>query len=158
MAEGLFVDFHPKLGRPPAYTPEELLVKFSEYIEDRREHPIVEKETVKRKFKTTTNTEEKEKAFSHPLSIGDFCIYLGRCRNWWNELSDEYLGVKSYIRDYVETYQIKGATVGLFHPNIVARTLGLADKKEISAGEGLTIVVNSVEEKKAIDNMGELDV
>lgn len=157
MDEGLFVEFHPKLGRPPVYTPEELLIKFAEYIEDRKQHPIVETEKVRRKFKSTTNSEEKEKAHAHPLSIGDFCIYLGRCRNWWNELSEDFVGVKGYIRDYVETYQLKGATVGIFHPNIVARALGLADKKEIS-GEGITIVVNSPEEKEKIEGMKDMEV
>ena len=51
------------------------------------------------------------------------------------------------------------ATAGVFNANIVSRLLGLADKKAVeAAGEGITIVVKSEEEKDKLQNINELGV
>lgn len=92
------------------------------------------------------------------LSVADFCIYLGCSRNWWNELPDDFLGVKEYISTYIDNFQMKGAAVGVFNANIVSRLLGLADKKQVSAGEGVTIIVKDNEQKEKLENMGSLGV
>lgn len=159
MSDGLFVPFKAKLGRPPKYTPEELLKQFEKYIADREQRPIlVTKETSGFAGKTDTASTTTE-AHRQLLSIWDFCVFLGTSRDWWNKLGEEFLGVKEYIRTYIETYQLKGATAGIFNANIVARLLGLADKKEIQAtGDNMTIVVKSEEEKKKIEGIAELGV
>lgn len=159
MSDGLFVPFKAKLGRPPKYTPRELLDKFQEYIADRQGRPIIiTKETSGNNGNYDTSSVTNE---PHPqlLSIADFCVFLGTSRNWWNELTDDFLGVKDYIRTYIENFQLKGATAGIFNANIVARLLGLADKKEIQAtGDNMTIVVKSEEEKKKIEGIAELGI
>ena len=157
--DGLFVEFHPqKRGRPRKFKPAELLDEFQNYIQDRMSNPIVEKEEEIGVVGKNSSAKTKEKSHPQLLSVADFCVYLGCSRNWWNELPDEYLGVKSHISTYIDNFQLKGASIGVFNANIVSRLLGLKDKTELTGGDGLTIVVKSQEEKDKLDNMGGLSI
>lgn len=146
--DGLFVEFRPqKMGRPRKYKPAELLEEFQKYIQERMSNPIIE--TEKESGFSGQNGSAKTKEKSHPqlLSVGDFCVFLGCSRNWWNELPDDFLGVKAHISTYIENFQLKGASIGLFNANIVARLLGLRDKTELSCG-GITLRVETDRETK----------
>ena len=157
--DGLFVEFHPqKRGRPRKFKPAELLDEFQNYIQDRMSNPIVETEEEIGVVGKNSSAKTKEKSHPQLLSVADFCVYLGCSRNWWNELPDEYLGVKSHISTYIDNFQLKGASIGVFNANIVSRLLGLKEKTELTGGDGLTIVVKSQEEKDKLDNMGELSI
>ena len=157
--DGLFVEFHPqKRGRPRKFKPADLLDEFQNYIQDRMSNPIVEKEEEIGVVGKNPSAKTKEKSHPQLLSIADFCVSLGCSRNWWNELPDEYLGVKSHISTYIDNFQLKGASIGVFNANIVSRLLGLKDKTELTGGDGLTIVVKSQEEKDKLDNMGGLSI
>ena len=158
MSDGLFVPFNAKFGRPPKYTPRELLTKFQEYIEDREGRPII----VKKETSGFSGSNDTGSTTTEPipqlLSITDFCVHLGTSLRWWGELPEDFSVVKDYIRAYIETYQLKGASAGIFNANIVARLLGLADKREVSAGDGIQIVVNSKAEKEKIEKIGDLGI
>lgn len=155
----LFVPFNPKGGRPRKFAyPSQLLTEFDKYVKDREQRAIQFSESENGVVGESLIKKEKVKIKHHPLSIVDFCIYLGCSRAWWNALPDEFLGVKNYISDYIFSYQLKGAEIGEFNANIVARELGLADKKEVSAGEGVTIIVKDNEQKDKLENMGNLGV
>ena len=157
--DGLFVEFHPqKRGRPRKFKPAELLDEFQNYIQDRMSNPIVETEEETGVVGKNSSAKTKEKSHPQLLSVADFCVYLGCSRNWWNELPDEYLGVKSHISTYIDNFQLKGASIGVFNANIVSRLLGLKEKTELTGGDGLTIVVKSQEEKDKLDNMGGLSI
>lgn len=157
MDNGLFVPFKPKLGRPPKYTPEELLKKFQAYLRDRKARTIEEEA---KEFGSTGNTDiDKTSMRRHcqPISIGDFCVFLGCCRNWWNELADDYLGVKEYIRTYIEEFQLKGATIGVFNPNIVARRLGLVEKTQTTTESTQHIIVENAEQKAKLQDIANIE-
>ena len=157
--ENLFVPFKPQMGRPRKYTPKQLLAKFEEYIEDRLHRPIIEKETEFARH--DEHRSEKESKVSHPqlLSIGDFCIFLGTYRAWWNQLPEDFSIVKHHIATYIEQYQVKGASIGVFNANIISRLLGLTDKKDITSnGETIQAIVQSQEQKEKLDNIKELDI
>lgn len=157
--DALFVEFHPqKRGKPRKYKPAELLNEFQKYIQDRMSNPIVEKEEEAGSVGEHTSNKTKKKSHPQLLSVADFCVFLGCSRNWWNELPDEYLGVKSHISTYIDNFQLKGASIGVFNGNIVSRLLGLKEKTELTGGDGLTIVVKSQEEKDKLDNMGGLSI
>ncbi len=157
--DGLFVEFHPqRRGKPRKYKPAELLDKFQNYIQDRMSNPIVEKEEEAGSVGEHSSNKTKKKSHPQLLSVADFCVYLGCSRNWWNELPDEYLGVKSHISTYIDNFQLKGASIGVFNANIVSRLLGLKDKTELTGGDGLTIVVKSQDEKNKLDKMGDLSI
>lgn len=154
----LFVPFNAKVGRPRKFAnPQALLKAFHDYLEDRKSRPLVSKESEYGDVGESSISKTREKMKNHPLSIVDFCVYLGCSRNWWNELPSEFLGVKNRISDYIFSYQLKGAETGEFNANIVARELGLADKKEIT-GESINIIVNSPEEREKIEGMKDLQI
>ena len=144
--DGLFVEFHPqKRGRPRKFKPIELLEEFKNYIQDRMSNPIIEKEEENGKTGIHPNCKTKEKKHPQLLSVADFCVFLGCSRNWWNELPDEFLGVKAHISTYIDNFQLKGASIGVFNANIVSRLLGLKDKTEFSGG-GIILRVETDQE------------
>ena len=148
--DGLFVEFHPqtqKRGRPRKFKPSALLDEFQNYIQDRMSNPIVEKEEESGYAGQNSSAKTKEKSHPQLLSVADFCVFLGCSRNWWNELPDEFLGVKSHISTYIDNFQLKGASIGVFNANIVSRLLGLKDKTELSGG-GIILKVETDEETK----------
>ena len=146
--KALFVEFHPqKRGRPRKFKPIELLDEFEKYILDRMSHPIVEAESETNRNDTHRGAKLKEKEHPQMLSIADFCVYLGCSRNWWNELPEEFLGVKSHISTYIDNFQLKGAAIGVFNANIVSRLRGRKDKTEFSGG-GITLRIETDKETK----------
>ena len=148
--DGLFVEFHPqKRGRPRKYKPADLLDEFQNYIQDRMSNPIVEKEEESGYAGQNSSAKTKEKSHPQLLSVADFCVFLGCSRNWWNELPDEFLGVKSHISTYIDNFQLKGASIGVFNANIVSRLLGLKDKTELSGG-GIVLRVETDQETKEL--------
>ena len=149
--DGLFVEFHPqKRGRPRKFKPADLLDEFQNYIQDRMSNPIVEKEEESGYAGKNSSAKTKEKSHPQLLSVADFCVFLGCSRNWWNELPDEFLGVKSHISTYIDNFQLKGASIGVFNANIVSRLLGLKDKTELSGGSIILRVETDEETKDAI--------
>lgn len=148
--DGLFVEFHPqKRGRPRKFKPADLLDEFQKYIQDRMSNPIVEKEEESGYAGQNSSAKTKEKEHPQLLSVADFCVFLGCSRNWWNELPDEYLGVKAHISTYIDNFQLKGASIGVFNANIVSRLLGLKDKTEFSGG-GIILRVETDQETKEL--------
>lgn len=155
----LFVPFNAKGGRPRKFAyPTQMLKAFSDYLTDRMERSITFTESEVGEVGKSTINKDRTTIKHHPLSIADFCIYLGCSREWWAKLPDEFLQVKTYIADYIYTFQLKGAEVGEFNPNIVARELGLADKKQVDMGDNVTIVVKDAEQKEKLQNMASLGV
>lgn len=155
-----FVPLNAKVGRPRKFAnPNQLLKAFQEYLEDRKERSVKMAEFEDGLVGETIINKEKSRVKHHPLSIVDFCVFLGCSREWWKKLPDEFLPIKSIISDYIFAYQLKGAENGEFNANLVARQLGLADKKEVAAsGDGLTIVVNNQEQKEKLDKLNQLTI
>lgn len=152
-----FLEF--KLGRPLKYTPKQLMEEFAKYVQWCKEHPIVQRQ------RTDYANGFSDTTIEHPryVSIGGFHIWLGCTDSWWKNLDDgkygeDFLRVKGKIKKFCEQYQIEMAASGQMKENIISRLLGLADKKTVSAGEGVTIVVKSQEEKEKIENIGTLGV
>ena len=146
--DGLFVEFRPqKRGRPRKFKPSDLLDEFQNYIQDRMSNPIVETEEESGYAGQNSSAKTKEKSHPQLLSVADFCVFLGCSRNWWCELPDEFLGVKSHISTYIDNFQLKGASIGVFNANIVSRLLGLKDKTEFSGG-GITLRIETDEDTK----------
>ena len=147
---GLFVEFHPQIdkrGRPRKYKPVELLEEFEKYIQERMADPIIEKEEESGFSGQNGSAKTKEKAHPQLLSVADFCVFLGCSRSWWLNLPDDFLIVKEHISTYIDNFQLKGASIGVFNANIVSRLLGLKDKTELSGG-GITLRVETDRETK----------
>lgn len=153
-------------GRPLKFQPKKLLEKFEEYVEWCKEHPIVIEKSEAGKSGETAFNKTTENKVPRLVTIEGFFVYLGCSANWvwWSQLEkgtrgEEFSKVKAAIKGYCEQYQKEMASAGVFNANIVSRLLGLADKKAVeAAGEGITIVVRSEEEKDKLQNINELGV
>ena len=164
--EKTYPPFRYTLGRPLKYQPAELLEKFQEYVDWAKANPISVGHTEKNTSKDgCTYSKEWEELKPRLVSISGFLVHLGCVREWWDSLDredakrkDEFSRVKSFIRDYCQTYQKEMATNDIFNANIISRLLGLADKKEVKADLTPVIVVNNQDEKKKIEGIGNIGV
>jgi len=162
--ENIYPPFRYTLGRPLKYQPAELLEKFQEYVDWAKANPISVGHT-ERNYAKDGGIYGKELEERKPrlVSISGFLVHLGLERSWWDNLGtgkrgEEFLRVKSFIRDYCENFQKEMATNDIFNANIISRLLGLADKKEVKADLTPVIVVNNQDEKKKIEGIGEIGV
>lgn len=127
--------FRHKHGRSFAYTPELLwdeAVKYFDWISERvwnKKEAIKSGELAGTLVNIPTNM---------PMSIESFCLFSDiTCDTFRNYESNEgsykvFFEVTTRIRTIIESQQFEGATVGAYNPNIIARKLGLIDKKDVT--------------------------
>lgn len=78
-----------------------------------------------------------------PFTIGSLCIFLGISQDTWNTWRRERKDLSEVITrvdQIIYEQKFAGAAVGQYNHNIIARDLGLADKKD-HTGE---VTVNKV--------------
>jgi hypothetical protein len=51
-----------------------------------------------------------------------------------DELSKDFSRIITHIRQTINRNKLEGASVGIFNANIVARELGMIDKKDVTSG------------------------
>lgn len=142
-----------KHGRDAIFSnPNTLLEACYEYFEATSKRKWYKQEAVKGgNLAGTTMDIETET----PYSIKGLCIFLGVNSVWFNQFRDtetykgnkDFAKVITHVTEIIETQQFEGATVGAFNPNIIARTLGLADKSDITSG-GERIGINIISSEK----------
>lgn len=83
---------------------------------------------------------------ARPYSLSGLCLYLGCNSAYFRtfkaqmpEGEEDFNTVISRIEEVIYTQQFEGATVGAYNANIIARNLGLADKKEVEHSGGMEI-------------------
>lgn len=78
---------------------------------------------------------------ARPYTIHGLCLYLGCNTKYFNDFEDAlknrtdevskgFSEIVSRVRETIYTQKFEGAAVGAFNANIIARELGLVDKKE----------------------------
>lgn len=129
-------EFRDKHGRNFAYTPDLLwdeAVKYFEWISNRvwnKKDPIKSGDNAGTLIDVPTQT---------PMSIQSFCLFVDITPDTFrNYISNEgsykdFFEVTTRIRSIIESNQWEGATVGAYNPNIIARTLGLIDRSDITS-------------------------
>lgn len=132
-----------RLGRPPKFTPESLWAKFVEFYEKQAKDPI---NLVSAAKAGDHFGELVEVPTSRPLTIEGFTIHADIDITTWHEYANgnvgtveqkrKFTGVCSKIRSFVHEVNFAGASVGTFNHAIIARYLGLADKKELTGADG----------------------
>ena len=75
-----------------------------------------------------------------PFTLTGLCIFLGVNTKYFtefesnldlkNKVDKDFSEVITHVREIIATQQMEGAMVGTYNANIVARKLGLTDKKE----------------------------
>tara|TARA_R110000796_G_scaffold16271_1_gene50802 strand:+ start:24 stop:512 length:489 start_codon:yes stop_codon:yes gene_type:complete len=90
------------------------------------------------------------------MTIKGLCIFWGVNTFYLNdfvsnlnlekEQDRDFSQVVNTIKEIIETQKFEGASAGLLNPNIIARDLGLTDKKELSGSveNPLTLVVQEI--------------
>ena len=130
-------------GRPKAIeSPEQLWTYFKAYTEQAKKSPYLVHDFVGK----DANEVHKEK--ERPLSWIGFECYLyelgiisdlSNYEENTNGSYTEYLPIIRVCKKIIQKDQLEGATAGVYSQNIVARLLGLTDKKDLTTdGEKLT--------------------
>jgi hypothetical protein len=88
------------------------------------------------------------------MTIKGLCIYWGVNSKYLNDFVDSldetkkedkaFSEVIMTIKEIIETQKFEGASAGLLNPNIIARDLGLTDKKELTGADGGPIKTSNV--------------
>ena len=126
-----------KHGRDKLFsTPEDLLQSATDYFQWCDENPWNSiKQTKSDKYNST-----EIKPTQRPYSRAGWYHYIGCSKNWLSEFkkncSSDFLEVIEQIENYIDNQQWEGATVGAFNANIIARTLGLKDRTDLSNEDG----------------------
>ena len=123
-------------------TPEKLWQLFLDYIEHERSNPMYKVEYVGKdgnQVKTPLETPITFEGFECYLQDQGVINDLGHYSSNLNNAYDEYLPIITRVKQNCFVHNFKGASVGLFNANIIARKLGLVDKKETEMKGGLNI-------------------
>lgn len=131
-------------GRPLSYQPDDLWLKFTEYCRWAENNPLYRHDVIKTGEMTG---EILNIPLKRPLSITRFCsfadISLDTFLNY--EKRPEFLDISKQIRSIIESEQFEGAAVGNYKENIIARVLGLVDKKDVTSnGENISPIVTTL--------------
>lgn len=129
-------EFRNKHGRDFKYTPESLwdeAVKYFEWISKKvwnKKDPIKSGDHAGTLIDVPTQT---------PMSIQSFCLFADIDENTFSRYEKEegyqdFWAITTRIKGIIESNQFEGATVGAYNPNIIARKLGLVDKKDMTSG------------------------
>jgi len=90
------------------------------------------------------------------MTISGLCIFLSVNSDYLTDFKDnldlkkkqgkDFSRVIKNIYEIIKTQKFEGASAGLLNPNIIARDLGLTDKKELSgsAENPLTMVIKEI--------------
>ncbi len=84
---------------------------------------------------------EKPELLMRAMTVKGLCIFLGvnsqyiydftNALDMNTEEGKDFSVIIKRIRDIIDTQKFEGASAGLLNPNIIARDLGLADKKDL---------------------------
>ena len=79
---------------------------------------------------------------SSPFTLTGLCIFLGINSVYFAQFekkcNKDFSKVIAHVRDVIYTQKFEGATVGIYNQNIIARDLGLVDKKEFEIEQKLS--------------------
>ena len=100
-----------------------------EYFEWVEENPLLEEKLFAYQGEITTGTAHKMRA----MTMEGMCIFLGiGTSTWadWRKEENDFSEVVTRAESVMRSQKFAGAAAELLNPNIIARDLGLADKRE----------------------------
>jgi hypothetical protein len=127
-----FWKLRSKHGRNKIFEKPEILEQAcTEYFE------ITSKRTLNEQNWVGKNGDEVIKHHNVPFTITGLCIFLGINFETWrnyknNEDYKDFNEVITRVENIIYTQKFEGAATGFFNHNIIARDLGLADKKDLN--------------------------
>lgn len=122
-----------KAGRPRAFeTADDLIAAAEAYFAWAEANPIFE-------VKAFSTGVMLRVPHPRPLTQKAMCLFLGITERTFQSYRDQYEEACEYIDSVIYDNKYTGAAVGMFNPSIIARDLGLADKKDVESN--LTVLV-----------------
>lgn len=134
-------------------TPEIMFAAAVEYFEWTEKNPL--KKQIVYQGEVAKDPEKLMRA----MTIKGLCIFWGVNSDYLNDFignldfskdqDKDFSRVIKTIKEIIETQKFEGASAGLLNPNIIARDLGLTDKKELSGSveNPLTMVIAEISGK-----------
>ncbi|WP_228853260.1 DNA-packaging protein [Aegicerativicinus sediminis] len=122
---------------------DEIYEKAQEYIDYCRENPLYSQDFKGRDASAVYYPKMRA------MTIEGLCHHLGIVRKTWDNWKKDpkYLHIITRVEQLIYVYKFEGAAADMLNANIIARELGLVDKKDITTdGEPLTM---SPEEREA---------
>ena len=115
-------------------TPEQLWNACTEYFEWVERHPLLEQKLFCFQGEVTKTDLTKMRA----MTQGGLCIFLDITQVTWREYAnrEDFTFVTTRVMEIIRDQKFTGAAAELLNPNIIARDLGLADKKELTGVDG----------------------
>jgi hypothetical protein len=119
-----------KHGRDKIFeTPELMWEAACEYFQWCEENPLEENDFV---GKDATEVDRKK---LRPFTLQGICLYLDVNRGIKgkeDDVSKDFSFIITRIKEIIYNQKFTGAAVGFFNSNIIARDLGLSDKKDLN--------------------------
>jgi hypothetical protein len=116
------------LGKPKNFPkPIDLWNACKPYFEWVDENPIIKQSTTT----TAKGTFHNEEPLQKPYTWMGLYVFLGVSDLSAYKENKDYFQVITHIDNIIRNQKFEGATAGIFNANIIARDLGLVDKKEI---------------------------
>jgi len=135
-----------KDGRDKQYpTPEELLDACNEYFEWVQANPLLEAQIVK--YKDYAELMDVPKM--RPYTIQGLCNFIDLSVEAWRKyrMRKEFVAVITRVEQIIYNQKFEGAASGFLNPNIIARDLGLAEKRETEHSGQMEITTLTEEQR-----------
>ncbi|MEN0615500.1 DNA-packaging protein [Klebsiella indica] len=136
-----------KHGRNPKFSdPEQLWGACCEYFEWVEKNPLWEVKAFAFQGVITKARLPKMRA----MTISGLCIFLDIADSTWDQYrtKKDFSAITTRVEKIIYEQKFAGAAAELFNASIIARDLGLADKKSLEGDLELTVKVKHFREKE----------
>lgn len=135
--------FREKHGRDHKYTHDSLWEEAVKYFEWVEQNPLWESVLVAKGITINKGTDDEQTVYStsmpkmRAMTIQGFTIFADICeKTFANYRNDkDFVQVITRIEKIIYEQKFTGAAATLLNPNIIARDLGLSDKKDLKVSE-----------------------
>lgn len=126
-------------GRNPKFKDSNALYEACmEYIQYIHDNPLIEHRTAGTYLGEVIHDKLPK---MHAMTLNGLCIFLDITQESWHNQKKrglDFLRVGQYIEQIIQQQKLSGAAAGMLNPAIIARELGLVDKKDLTSdGEKL---------------------
>jgi hypothetical protein len=129
-------------GRNPKFkNPDQLWSACCEYFQWVEDNPLIEMRPFAFQGVVTQDPVPKMRA----MTIDGLCLFLDIDDETWRRYrdKDDFRGVVARADKIIRAQKFAGAAADLLNANIIARDLGLADKKELGNADGIPFKTES---------------
>lgn len=131
--------------------PQDLIERCIKYFEWADNNPLYKSEPLKSGALAGTEMDVK---VMRPYILKEMCLFIGISSTTWSKYKTELPYVQfreavQFVEDAIETRKLQGAYIGVYHPLIAARDLGLAEKTESEQNTNINYTVTGIRLKNS---------